>query len=121
MQFGQRYILPFLIALIILIGLALFFLRQQAFQILSNSAGLYDSDLIISAPPSARDAIDTTIFNNAKFIMLKSNVYQFDFDSICRNANSQGQGALSNSSVVCLLGNKLPFAAPELTDNSPRN
>lgn len=122
MKSGHRYIIHILILLILVFGLGLLFWRNEVFDMLHDNSGFYDPSLLLNSSPSvAKDSLDTGIFDNAKFIVLKNNVYKFDFDNICRDVSSQKQSGTSNiqlsnqeyaASVICLLGNSVPFAAP---------
>lgn len=122
MKSGHRYIIHILITLILVFGLGLLLWRNEVFNVLHDNSGFYDPSLLLNSSPSAsKDSLDTSIFDNAKFIVLKDNVYRFDFDTICRDVSSQKQSGRTNdqlsnqeyaASVVCLLGNSVPFAAP---------
>lgn len=128
MKSGHRYIIHILIALIFISGLGLLLWRNEVFDMLHDTSGVYDSSLLInSSLPTAKDSLDTDIFDNAKFIVLKNNVYKFDFDTICRDVSAQRQSGTTNdqltaqeyaASVVCLLGNNAPFAAAP-SDKAP--
>lgn len=128
MKSGHRYIIHILIILIFVFGLGLLLWRNEVFNILHDNSGVYDPSLLINSPlPTAKDALDTAIFDNAKFIVLKNNVYKFDFDTICRDVSAQKQSGTTNdqltaqeyaASVVCLLGNSAPFAASAV-DKAP--
>ncbi len=128
MKSGHRYIIHILIVLIFVSGLGLLLWRNEVFDVLHNASGVYDPSLLInSSLPAAKDSLDTDIFDNAKFIVLKNNVYKFDFDTICRDVSAQRQSGTTNdqltaqeyaASVVCLLGNSAPFAAAP-SDKAP--
>lgn len=124
MKSGHRYIIHILILLILVFGLGLLFWRNEVFDVLHDNSGLYDPSLLLTSSQitaKSKDSIDTSIFDNAKFIVLKNNVYKFDFDNICRNLSSQKQsedaddklsGQEYAASVVCFLGNRDLFSAP---------
>jgi hypothetical protein len=130
MQSSHRYIIHILIALLFIIGLILFFWRNEVFEVLSENSGVYDYDVLIAqSPSSARDILDTSILDNAKFIVLKNNINQFDFHTICRDISSQRQAGANailtpaqfNASILCAIGNSSPFLAPTPTGGSARN
>jgi len=122
MKSGHRYIIYFFIFIILIIGLALLVWRNEAFDILHENSGIYETGLLAGAN-SAEDqnALDTDIFSNTKFIVLKKNFTNFDFNSICRNmaekkeartGASDPSAAELSASFVCSLGNGAPFTAP---------
>jgi len=122
MKSGYRYILIVIIALIIIGGLALFFLREKAVNYLSDSTGV--SEKIVPAKvggPSAKDTLDLTTINSQKFKALKNNVVKFDFDSICKTpvgkietvaTSSDGATTTSTQIINCVVGNSVPFPVP---------
>lgn len=128
MKSGHRYIIYILILIIFVSGLGMLLWRNEVFDMLHNTSGVYDPGLIINPSSLAtKDALDMDIFDNAKFIVLKNNLYKFDFDTICRDVSAQKQSGTTNeqltaqeyaASVVCLLGNSVPFAAP-VVDKAP--
>lgn len=119
MKSGYRYILYIIIALIALSSLTLFLFRNEAVVFLTDNAGVAQSALPTKANTSANaNVLDVEILKSPKFLALKNNVVNFDFDSICKTAvgtsitvatTSTGELATSTQSLNCLLGNGLPF------------
>jgi len=122
MKSGHRYILYIVVSLIILSGLALFFLRNQLVVFLSDQAGVKKLDASTKiASSSIKNALDTEIFKAPKFIALKNNVVNFNFDLICKTAvgeietiatTTEGEVATSTKTLNCVLGNDVPFPLP---------
>ncbi len=119
MKSGYRYILYIVIILIIASGLALFFWRNQLVVLLGDQAGVKKIDTSAKiATSSIKNALDTEIFKAPKFVALKNNVVNFDFDLICKTAvgeietvatTSEGEIATSTNTLNCTLGNGVPF------------
>jgi len=122
MKSGYRYILYIVVILIIASGLALFFLRNQLVVFLSDQAGVKKLDASAKiATSSIKNALDTEIFKAPKFVALKNNVVNFDFDSICKTAvgeiettatTTEGEVATSTQTLNCVIGNDVPFPIP---------
>lgn len=117
MKSGHRHIIYIIILLIFVFGLGLLLWRNEVFSVLNENSGLYDPGLLLSQSVSVpKDSIDTSIFDNAKFIVLKNNVYKFNFDNICRDSSQKNQSASSSTTfsgpAVCFVGNSMPFPVP---------
>jgi len=122
MRSGFRYILYIIIALIVVGGLTLFVLRDQAVTFLSDNTGVTAAVKTPSiAAGASKDALDNSLLSASKFVALKNNVVTFDFDSICKTpvgkievgaTSSDGVFATSTQTVSCDLGNNVPFPVP---------
>jgi hypothetical protein len=130
MQSSHRYIIHILIALLFIIGLVLFFWRDEFFESLSENSGIYNNDFIINQSSlSAQDVLDSSILDNAKFIVLRNNVNQFDFNTVCRDVSSQRlvgvnstlNSAQFNASILCAIGNSSPFVVPAPVSSPLKN
>lgn len=130
MKKGYQAILIILILLIIAGGLALFLWRDQALNFLNVKAGVADLELTGKTIAASKDTLDTSILSVPKFVALKNNVNNFDFDSICKKptgkvttvvgialaaAATSTEEAATSTSVKqknCVLGNNIPFPVP---------
>ncbi len=124
MKSGNRYILYIFLVILIGAGLALYLLRNQAATFLSDSTGV--STLIIpgKVASSSKDALDTSLLTNSKFLSLKNNITKFDFDSICKTpvgqietvaTSSDGTVSTTTQTLSCVQGNNIPFPLPAKT------
>ena len=120
MKSGFRYILYIVIALLVVSGLALLFMRDAAVSFLNDNTGIAQPSLVIkNVVPSAKDTLDNSLLNSANFTALKNNVNKFNFDTICNTAvgsivttatSSTGEVSTTTTSVSCVKGNGQPFA-----------
>ncbi len=125
MKSGYRYILYFVIVLLIASGLGLFFLRDQVVTFLNDNTGVAKPALPAKLSTlAAKNALDTETLKSAKFLALKNNVINFDFDTICKTpvgtvetvaTSSEGEISTSTEKISCRLGNNVPFPLPEKT------
>ncbi|MFA7088215.1 MAG: hypothetical protein WC146_02645 [Patescibacteria group bacterium] len=122
---SYQIVLFFFLALIIIGGTALFVLRNQVLESLSEQsapAELKTSD--IPQLSATADSLDLSIFNSSKFSSLTNNVVNFDFDNICRRpdaivvssvstseppAGAEEESARDKRVLNCVQGNNVPF------------
>jgi len=119
MRSGFRFILYIFIFLLIIAGGALYFMRSEAANFLSDNAGIAKTEINNKAmATTSRDALDVSIFKSAKFLSLKNNITKFDFEAICKvpvgridTVATTSEGALSTSTKIisCIVGNNIPF------------
>lgn len=124
MRAGHRFIIYIVILLIMTSGLALLAWRNDVFESLYVSSGLEQVELLgqtLAANTVAKDTLDLALLENAKFLVLKDNVNQFDFNLICQDASNRpkqtnatssfGVPVVAGQAVSCALGNGAPFPA----------
>ncbi len=111
-----RVMLYIVIILIILGGLALFLFRQVLTESLSsqiNPEQLVSPAKVTNPNPNV---LNIDILKTAKFVALKNNVINFDFDNLCGRASNEAAVVtiVSGTSTAptpskCSLGNNFPF------------
>ncbi len=109
MRNNYRTLLYFVIILLILGSLAILFLRQPITETLSTRAEL-SAYVVPSKSMNAanRESSELEILKNSRFISLKNNVINFDFENICGKAIAQSGTGKATS---CTLGNNRPFTS----------
>jgi len=113
MKAGLRFILYFLLALIIVGGLYLFVNRNQLALDLQKSNNLEVVLPAVSKKIPKSKTIDTSVLKNPVINSLVNNVVNFNFDNICWRPSSfsQNNGATSSLTTNCSLGNGWPFVS----------
>lgn len=109
-----RLILSCFIGLLLLTAVAAFFGRQTIRDWVNARNDL--DQMTLKAAPGKSASLDTTLLKSTKFLALKNNVANFDFDSICKRpaaktAVVETKGAATGSpvSIGCTLGNNTPI------------
>lgn len=127
MRSAHRYIIYIIIVIIFATGLALLAWRAQVFDSLYVNSGLEQVEILgqtAAANIEATENLNNDLLESGKFLVLKNNVNQFNFDYICLDASNlptkEGQTtdiglpATSGSAAVCALGNRNLFPAVSL-------
>jgi len=117
MRNNYRTLLYFTIILIILGSLFILFLRQTITDSLGTKVALdsYYETPANGMAASSRNLNEVDILKNSRFISLKNNVINFDFDNIC---GGQGVKLASGKASACTLGNNRPFAEAEISSEA---
>jgi hypothetical protein len=120
MKSGHRYIIFIALVIIIIAGILLLVWRDDMFTSLYEKSGLQQTELIgqsLMVAPNTKETLDITILENAKFLVLKKNFNQFNFDLICQDASNSGKQVSVSPGVVsvsaqtglCTVGTGSPF------------
>lgn len=127
MKKGYQAILYILLILIIAGGLLLFLWRDNALVSLNENTGISDLETVAKTTAISKDTLDTSILNSTKFVALKNNVSNFEFEAICKGSaaktvsvvktvSNETATSTATSTVVqnvgCLVGNNIPFPVP---------
>ncbi len=110
-----RLIFICFIGLLLLVAVAAFFGRQTIRSWVNTRNDL--GQMALEAAPEKPVNLDTALLKSTKFLSLKNNVTNFDFDSICKRpvaktAVVETKGAAATGSPVsvgCVLGNNVPI------------